>query len=165
MCCVGPRCDTPMPLIRCAAVIVRTWAMAPLVLAIMAACSPGRAQPRAELPVTVQTAFGQGNVDLVSAAFASDGSYVAVLDFWISQIQIWDLASGRALRSLKHSALFSHFGIVGTEIVSIHKDGRFRTWSPLTGQLLDEEIVFPMSDGNAVGIHAFAVDAERRLVA
>ncbi len=85
--------------------------------------------------ITVQTNMGAGgNADVVK--FSPDGRYLVEGDG--RQLRLWDIRTGRPLRTLDHFTYFQHFVFIdgGKRIMTVHKDGRFRIWDPMSGRLL-----------------------------
>jgi WD40 repeat protein len=107
--------------------------------------------PRAS-PITVQPNLGDINAD-GGIQFAPNGKYIAIGDR--RQIKLWEIASGRPLRILEHTAYFEHFTFIeqGAQILSVHKDGEAKIWDPLTGRLLSSTKI----DGIAPESHISAM--------
>jgi WD40 repeat protein len=113
------------------------------------------------IPITVQPNLGE--IDTTGGvAFAPNDKYLAIGNR--NQIKLWEIASGRSLRILEHTAYFEHFIFIdgGTRILSVHKDGEARIWDSLTGQMLSSTKI----DGIEVAdqIMALSHDAARNAV-
>ena len=109
--------------------------------------------------LTVQPNLGAIDSD-GGLLFAPDGKYVAVGNR--EQVKLWETASGRPLRILEHSAFFERFIFVarGTQILSVHKDGRVRTWDPATGRMLSESAIPGIEEGTFFGSISYHPDQE-----
>ena len=85
-----------------------------------AIAAPPRREPATALPptstagrqptITVQTNFSEVAIES-EAQFSPNGQLLAVNDQ--TRIKLWDLASGRPLRSFEHIAYFSKFTFLG----------------------------------------------------
>src|SRR5262249_9069278 len=95
--------------------------------------------------------------------FAPDGKYLAIGN--MSQIKLWQIASGRPLRILEHTAYFEAFTFIdqGARILSLHKDDEARIWDPLTGRLLSSTKINGIEPGDH--IRAMSHDARHGVVA
>jgi WD40 repeat protein/uncharacterized caspase-like protein len=97
------------------------------------------AAPRAKVAdptraITVQPNMGSGFGGDVK--FSPDGRYL--VEGNSVQIRLWDLRSGRPLRTFDHFAYFQQFVFIedGKQILAVHKDGWIRTWDPITGNMV-----------------------------
>lgn len=72
------------------------------------------------------------------AHFAPNGRILAISDG--KRITLWEIATGRPLRTLDHFAYIRHFAFTsdGARIQSIHKDDYLREWDVLSGAFITE---------------------------
>ncbi len=122
---------------------------------------PGALQPSERTPITVQPNLG--TIDASGGVqFAPDGRYLAVGNE--RQIKLWDVRTGRPLRTLEDVANVEWFTFIdnGARILSLHRDGRSRIWDPLTGKLLKSAEFLP-ADSHPIAFVAH--HPERRLLA
>ncbi len=82
------------------------------------------------------------------ALFAPNGKLLAVNERIL--VKLWDISTGRPLRTLDHSAYFLDFSFTpkGDRILTLHTDGIIRTWDTLSGMLLDSSKLLQLSDDN-----------------
>ncbi|MEQ1936206.1 MAG: hypothetical protein ABL962_20315, partial [Fimbriimonadaceae bacterium] len=82
------------------------------------------------------------------ALFAPNSKLLAVNERIL--IKLWDIGTGRPLRTLDHWAYFLDFSFTpsGDRILTMHTDGFIRTWDTLSGKLLDSSKLFQLSADN-----------------
>ena len=125
---------------RAATIALLAFCLAPFAAHAGPAKKPSPAQvsaQRATLPVTVVPNIG----DLAyasGAVLSPDGKLLATLEGGSSaaSVRLWDIATGRPLRSLEYFAFFSVvlFTPDGSSLISAHKDGTIKFWNVLSGE-------------------------------
>src|SRR5262249_4923552 len=101
-----------------------------------------------------------------SIAFSPDGKLIAC-GTGESLVSLWDLATGKEIRSLSHSggdAVFGHVGIVafspdGKELITAAGDKVLRIWEVSTGK---QVYSLDVGDGSIIGL-AVSPDGKRIL--
>lgn len=114
-----------------------------------AAVKVGEAAAALANQITVQPNLGEIGQD-GGIEFSPDGKTIATSNR--THIKLWDIATGRPLRVLEHTAYFEAFTFIeqGHIILSVHKDGEARFWNPLTGRLLGSTRIDGMEPGNGI---------------
>jgi WD40 repeat protein len=105
-------------------------------LALSGAAAASSSPRRTTLPITVTPNIGTLAYTF-GAALSPDGKLVATLDDGLSatSVKLWDIASGRPLRTFEHVAFFTAVAFTpdGSSIVSAHKDGKIKFWDVAAG--------------------------------
>ncbi|MGO9484370.1 MAG: WD40 repeat domain-containing protein [Rhodomicrobium sp.] len=82
------------------------------------------------------------------------------------RIKIWDISTGRLLRTLEHFAYNTGIAFApdGHSIFAAYKDGAVRIWNVETGLLTDTIEVQPQQDWGGDGVWTLSIDEERQLL-
>lgn len=106
-----------------------------VLLSLALTLSPTRGETQTKLPVVVEPNIS----DIEStdrAIFSPDGQLVATLDGFVARsVKLWDVASGRPLRTLEYETYFGAvaFSPDGKWMASAHKDRKIKLWDVTTG--------------------------------
>ena len=98
------------------------------------------------------------------ALFSPDKRVLATSDG--KRIEVWDIATGRLLRTLEHFAYNTAMAFApdGRAIYAGYKDGSVKVWDPETGALTATMEAVAPSDEVASGVPAIAIDPKREIL-
>ncbi len=99
-----------------------------------------------------------------AALFSPDKRVLATSDS--KRIEIWDIQTGRLLRTLEHFAYNTAIAFApdGRAIYAGYKDGSIRVWDPETGALTATMVAVAPSDEVTWGVSAIAIDPKRQIL-
>jgi WD40 repeat protein len=129
------------------------------VLFALASTTPVIGETQGNPPVVVMPDISN-LTDVDRAMFSPDDLLIATLDSGRG-VQLWDLSSGRLLRTLAHEAYFTAamFSADGKRIISAHKDGEIILWDVTTGALTATLQARSEAGGDVDAMSALWIDA------